>query len=88
MNKSIFFLGVVACVFTSCYAGTMSYAPADPYTANARRAAISDIEDDAFNKRHRERMSRAEATRIATENAPDTVHSTTVFAPSYHDHGW
>ncbi|MFZ4766552.1 MAG: hypothetical protein ACOYMN_16490 [Roseimicrobium sp.] len=57
------------------------YFAMDPNVAAQNRAYTHAIEDDSQQFRHRERMSVATATELATRNAPRVIYHTSIHAP-------
>ena len=57
------------------------YFALDQATAEHNRAYTHAIEDDSQQFRHRERMSQAIATEMATRNAPRVIYHTSVYGP-------
>jgi hypothetical protein len=55
------------------------YFAMDPNVAAQNRAFTHAIEDDSQQFRHRERMSQATATELATRNAPRVIYHTSVY---------
>lgn len=53
------------------------------------RAEVNAIDDENFARRHRERMSQAQAEELATRNNPESVSTSHTYAPTYApSYGW
>jgi hypothetical protein len=59
------------------------YFAMDPKVAAQNRAFTHAIENDSQQFRHRERMSQATATELATRNAPRVIYH-----PGFYGHRW
>lgn len=85
LRHSITWLGV-GLFATSCVNPNQpnaGYFAMDPKVAAQNRAFTHAIENDSQQFRHRERMSQATATELATRNAPRVIYH-----PGFYGHRW